>query len=293
MKSLLLSTTALALGVGLAGAAQASVDLAVEIEKDKTVNVTETIEIDKDIDIDADVDSTPDKAAEALAIVNQENFSNEACTNCAEKLDTITNSFLGNSGLVTWNQTSGNMNNQGNVISAAIDVRDITPGGDNGPPPEGGTGFADAQSHAEQVNGGLGMDQGTASGNLIDAVNILFRDALIDGSANNSSGVLFLNQASGNANNQANSLALAVSFSTDGVALAESDLGQFNTNNMVYESDSGMGNTGINKSTVLSGSLNGNQGIVGVNQSAGNTANQANVFSVASVVLGSTGNATP
>jgi hypothetical protein len=146
---------------------------------------------------------------------------------------------------------------------------DVEVGDGNG----GGTdhGFGHAQAHAEQDN----------TYNLVDAVNLLFRDSLIDRSINGNLGIVHVNQATGNNNNQANGLAIGVALVGQGVALAEADLGQVNTCNEVYESDSGGGDFGINKTATIVDSINGNQGVVGVNQTAGNMANQANIVAIA------------
>lgn len=280
MKKTLLAGTAMLGLLGYAGAVQADVIVNATIDKLKTVNVNETINVDKFVNIDAFVDNNALKAAESLALVNQRNENNEACTNCAEKQDIINDSFNTNSGLVTWNQAAGNMNNQANAISASVD--NFVPGdGDEVDPEE--TGFAEAQASAEQINGD--RDDGA---NTVDSVNILFRDARLIASGNGNTGVLFLNQSAGNMNNQVNELSLAVAFADEGVALSEADLGQWTTGNFVGESDGtgpdgGPAGDGINKAATINGSLNGNAGIVGVNQSVGNLANQGNVFSLAGV----------
>jgi len=125
--------------------------------------------------------------------------------------------------------------------------------------------------------------------NTIDTVNILFRIASISGSVNNNTGATFVNQATGNINNQANLVSIAFSEKSGGVALSESDLGQANIADRVEESgsvDSGEGSgpgcpNCVTKTATILSSVNGNTGIVGVNQAAGNFANQANIFSLA------------
>ena len=100
-----------------------------------------------------------------------------------------------------------------------------------------------------------------------------------------------VNQATGNMYNQANSLAMAVGFGDGGAALASSELGQVNTENVVFESgEEGAENPIINKFVEISGSVNGNSGIVGVNQGSGNMGNQANVVSFAVIVAGAESN---
>lgn len=251
-----------------------------KVNKNKDIRILETINIDKVVSVKADVNRKVEKAAESQTLVNQTNWNNEVCTNCDEKRDTIVNSGSNNSGVLKLNQAAGNMNNQGNAISIAVDV--IDSGGNGTPDPNVTDGFTDAQAHVDQKN----------FSNVVDTINILFRDGLIRNSINDNAGVAHVNQAPGNMANQSNAFSLAVSLARGGVALAEADLGQVNRNNRVEESDSrgrdqGQdGFIGINKRADIVGSINGNTGVVGVNQSAGNMANQANVVSFSSTGFG-------
>jgi hypothetical protein len=252
----------------VAAPATADVDAFATIYKDKDITIQEWITITKTVEIDVTVVSEPDSVAEAFALVNQTNNDNEACENCAEKSDTISDSAVGNSGIITVNQAAGNNTNQGDDIAIAIDR--LIPGGGGG---GGGTdSFAHAQAHVEQDN----------NRNDVDAVEILFRDALITSSFNFNSGVVHANQSTGNNNNQANALSMAVGLSGEGVAMAEADLGQTNCGNTNFESQDGATPfDGINKTAVIAGSVSNNSGIVGVNQSSGNNGNQANVVAFA------------
>jgi hypothetical protein len=294
----------LATGVllALAAPASATVNVYATIDKFKDITVTEHIIINKQIQVIARVVSNPTSVAEASAIINQENSNNRACENCAEKLDTIENSITSNSGIVVTNQSAGNNNNQGSSIAIAVDF-----GGGGAPPPTPSTdySFANAQASVEQQNGqpyypviGVPLvdlvpptDQVCCElGNYIDAVNLVFRDALITGSINENTGVVHVNQATGNNNNQANGLAIAVGLRPGGgVAIAEADLGQFNTCNTVLESNdagaSGDLQVGINKDATITGSVNDNTGVIGVNQTVGNMANQANVVALAAATV--------
>ena len=257
--------------------ALATVTVFAEIFKTKDITIFETIFIDKQVFLFADVFVDVEKAAESLAIANQDNFQNVADTVHDEKLDLVVESFNNNDGVVDGNQAGGNMNNQGNAVSVAIDTRVGSPPPDQDPQvdPLTGQGFAESQAHAEQVN----------EANFIDTINLLFRDAAISGSFSGNTGVLGFNQSPGNMNNQVNLVSLAVALTDSGVALSEADLGQFNLFNFVEESDSigAPGGIGINKSASIFDSLNNNTGIAGLNQSAGNMANQANVVSMAFV----------
>lgn len=272
MRTLLAASTAAVAALLLVGMpASATVTVTATVNKAKDVFVDEDIFIDKFVLIRANIVSTPDKAAESLATVNQTNNNNEACSNCAEKEDVIRDSFNDNAGIVTYNQAAGNMNNQGNAVSTAVDF-EVEDGddGDNGPE---GSGFAEAQAAADQDN----------FNNTVDAVNLLFRTARIRDAGNGNTGVLFMNQSPGNMNNQVNELSMAISFEDEGVALSEAELGQLNTANLALESRRTPGSTGVNKDAIINGSLSDNTGVLGVNQSVGNNANQGNVLAIASV----------
>jgi hypothetical protein len=278
MRKLLFGTVA-AFALTGAGSALATVDVLATIDKTKDVVVIEYLTVYKLVTLTVDVDVAAGKFAESLALLNQDNIGNLGCENCAEKRDQIVNSGSSNSGILSINQASGNMNNQGNAIAVSVDVRQP---GEPPPPDEQVTpqddGFAESQAGAEQQN----------VANTVESVDLFFRDAQIIGSLNGNTGVIHVNQSAGNMANQANALSMSVSFAANGVALSESDLGQFNTGNTVFESDAiGDPNAGIgiHKTALISGSINGNQGIVGVNQSAGHMANQANIVSFAAVLL--------
>jgi hypothetical protein len=284
----------------IANAASADVTVLANINKTKDITVTEFITILKTVDLTAFVDITPGKAAEAQGLINQTNYDNTACGNCAEKTDTIDGSITGGTGIANVNQATGNMNNQGNAVSVAWDVTrppPVTP-----PPPDvppgapGASGFANSQAHIDQKNGE--DSEGGSFPNLVDTVNLLFRDATITDSINDNSGIVQVNQNTGNMNNQANQFVLAVSLLGDsqqgGVALSEADLGQVTVANRDQESDSvptddNRSLIGINKNVSIDGSITGNTGVVNVNQGAGNMSNQANNVSAAVVVIGGGG----
>ncbi len=269
MRKWVLVGLAVSLALGLA-TAFADVTVTATITKTKDKRVVETLNKVKTVNLNVLVRPTVDKFSESEAIVNQSNTDNEVCENCAEKRDTILNSGNSNAGVLTINQSAGNMNNQGSAISIAIDE----PQPPNQTP--SGTGFAEAQASVDQRNG-LGPDPEEGDPailpNLVDSINILFREATITSSLNGNTGVVYVNQSPGNMNNQANALSIALSFDA-GVALSEADLGQFNTGNTVLE-------TNVTKTATITASVNGNRGVIGVNQAAGNMANQANVVSIA------------
>lgn len=280
---LLASVAALALGFGFASSsAIADVDVLVTVNKDKDICVNELITITKEIDIIVEVDIDVLKAAEANGLINQANFDNDACENCAEKIDQILDSVNQNEGIASVNQSSGNNNNQGSVLTAAIDSA-TPPGG--GPPgsdpgePAGNLGYADAQAHVDQRNGITeAQNPRVEAGNAVNSYFILFRQSEIIRSVNGNGGLTMVNQATGQMNNQANNVAIAVALAGGGVALSESDLGQETANSISSESDA-------TKVALIDTSVNFNRGVTLVNQSSGNMGNQANELSVGAALV--------
>ncbi len=273
MKKLAILLFAGLLVLGVTMPALAEVEVYGEIDKDKVIDVYQDVDIYKDINIDVTIDLTPSKGAQADSVVNQGNFYEFACENCAEKIATIYNSLNTNTGILNVNQAVGNFNNQGNVVSLAVDVF----GGSQPPPPGSpGDGFANAETAVGQINGG----------NLIGSINILFRSATLDTSILNNKGLVGVNQSAGNINNQLNVITMAVAIQGNS-ALTEADLGQKNVGagflddevplsypQVVYEHDT-------LKNPLITNSINNNTGIVGVNQTVGNMANQANIANLA------------
>jgi hypothetical protein len=299
------TTTAVAAAV-LAGAlavpALADVEVLATIDKTKDITVTEDITIHKTVILFAEVDLQLHAAAEAMAIANITNKNNLvdrasaliSAGNAITKNAEIKNSIgdyatqAGNRGIVGVNQDVGNMVNQANLVAFALT-------GDE-------DAFTDAQAEVDQRNGGA--DPGTTpipTGNTVqwgadpgppNAADPILLTALIDTSISYNLGVVGVNQNAGNMNNQTNAVAVAAGIDfgprnnegpvggttpptlTGAVALAESALGQENSNNLVNEINA-------TKKAEIKSSLNFNKGIVGTNQSTGNNGNQANVVSVA------------
>lgn len=260
MKKALMGCAVLLLVAAFAVPASADVDVYAQVYKEKYVYVQEYVYIDKDLYLYVDVNVTGDKAAEADAIGNQRNEDNEACQNCAEKRSELLGSILGDTGITNANQADGNANNQGNLVSVAVDVGDEN---GNGTDPDPESGFSNAQASVEQIN----------TNNTVEATSILYRESNIVDSINGNAGVTSFNQASGQLNNQMNATAIAACL--DGaVALSEADLGQATFGYQVQES-------GTLKTALIAASVVGNNGVTFVNQSSGNAGNQANVLSLA------------
>lgn len=248
--ALLGGVAALALGVSVA---KADVYVDGDIKKVVDIDIIEKVDKTKIVYLDVLVLADPKAAAEAETVFNQDNSYNHACENCAEKVDLITGSVTNNTGITSVNQSGGNLNNQTTSISFAfVDASKRY----------GFGALADSQVAGEQK----------MYGNTIYTVNIVKRDALITGSVNNNTGITAVNQSVGNINNQANAISIAVSRQV-GVALSDVALGQVNAGNQTTEYR-------VAKSAQINGSVNANQGITAVNQTAGNMANQSNVVSL-------------
>ena len=188
--------------------------------EDKDVVTNELITINTYVDLNQIVDDTnADDFAEASAMGVQQNSDNrdfelgQAGTIGGPVGDGSGNN---NTGLVSINQAAGNMNNQGTLVSAAIDstVPPITPPPPHNPPPTPtpptgtpatGGGFAHAQAEATQTNGAFAT--GEAGPNVVEAVDLISRTSDIDNSFDHDTGLVYANQATGNNNNQLNELA--------------------------------------------------------------------------------------
>jgi len=270
MRKLLLMAGLASLFVMIAIPAIADVTVTATVDKDKDIRVIETLTKTKIVDITVDViDAALDKGAESLALVNQTNENNTACENCAEKQAWIKDSVKNNVGITNVNQAVGNMNNQGNVLSIAVDI------GDDGTPPvsTNGTGFAEAQASVDQ----------RVIDNEINSASIIYRDALIEGSVLSNTGITNVNQSSGQMNNQANAISLGISLD-GGIALSEADLGQFI--GTIDKQSPGSHEDYTAKTSQIVGSIGGNHGVTFVNQTSGNLGNQSNTLSLAASVVG-------
>jgi hypothetical protein len=265
--------------LGMTVPAMAEVWVTGTVDKTKTITVDETVTITKDVDIDVAIDNILDKVAEADAVINQDNLFNWACENCAEKIVTMNGSMMNNVGVINANQAVGNMNNQGNVVSVAVDVYppQVPPEDPEVPDlPESAGGLAHAQTSATQK----------MQGNEIYTHDVLYRNAVISGSIIGNKGIVGVNQSAGNINNQLNAVTLAVSLGGT-MAMAEADLGQYNSNVPVEGTNpdnASVYELNTNKDGLISGSINNNCGVVGVNQTVGNMANQANIANVAASI---------
>ena len=322
MTSRLALAAALAAGLagGLVAPAFADVDVDVNIRKTKDignfvvgeleVTFTETISITKNVTINTAVEVDILGAAEAQALANVVNRDNTLVYNDGEgganpavdSLASIDGGSLNfNTGVTGVNQDSGNFANQGNLVAVAIaDTLDV---------------FANSQAEADQLNNGNSFREGpdfvnefsTNGADDLEATDVVgalsgsvVYVASINGAlvGNEGIGVVGVNQNAGNFNNQLNAVAIAAGL-TDEVdaadddagtiaAVSEAALGQVNGNDprtRIDEDGNSVHESGTLKTASISGSLNLNSGaVIGVNQAAGNNANQANLVSVSTFV---------
>jgi hypothetical protein len=282
------------LGTAWSRTAVADVFVTAEINKDKDVTEEVHIQIRKDITVIVNYnDLTLIGDAEAHTLINQDNHNNTVdgaalvntdnpdatpntdgfagSLNFDLELDAeIVGSISGNSGVVGVNQDVGNMVNQANAVSLAETVSTSS--------------VTHSESHGEQNNHDnlstqyerLTFDNGDlVSENDLPIADVSTLDpdktALIDTSINTNAGIVGVNQNAGNNNNQANGVALAVGFGSH-VAMAEADLGQFNARNEMVAFET------LHTDDII-GSINGNSGVVTVNQTTGNNNNQGSMIS--------------
>src|SRR3990172_1387911 len=253
---------AAAMAAGLAAPALADVTVTVDVSKTKDVSVVETITINKDITVTIGVTVDLDRAAEAMALVNQV-ITNNLVDRNVDVFQSVDDQQLlraavifqsiggvpgdGNAGVTGFNQDIGAMTNQGNIWSVALteDDDNLLLPGSNQPPDV----FADAQAEVDQRIGG--DDEGNRVDLQFDSdlggEGFLFA-ANIEVSINENIGLTGVNQNAGNMNDQANAVAVGAglflgvgnepnNFDGAAVALAESALGQETAFNTVLEGD--------------------------------------------------------
>jgi hypothetical protein len=287
MKKEILGLAAALLAGAIASPALADVTVTATITKHKDISVSETVTITKVAVIEAAVSLTnAPNAAEALSLANVNNDHNVVDRNSpgvgvdatihrtSSITGATTDSVSNNHGGVGVNQDSGDNSNLGNLVSFGETQ--------NGQAFTNGEASVDQKDTNNRVQWGPeGVNVPTnGSHNLLD----ITLNANISDAVNTNTGIVGLNQNAGNNNNQTNAVAAAVGLAVantngvlGGIALAESDLGQVNSGNTVSEFHA-------TKTALIENSVDGNIGVVGVNQSVGNNSNQANVVSIAATL---------
>jgi len=277
MRQKLLASAAIVLGAALAAPAAADITLDGTVTYDKDVTIVETLDKIKIVVISVQVLRNVGTAAESNAVVNQRiGGCGDGTGPCAgfgpNSHVYVTGTFAArtgvdyfaltaasvnaNVGVTQFNQDVGVGANQNNLLSAAA---------------AGTALFIEANNSSAQY---LFNNTVTINGLRPNGTVGLVHAAAITTSVNGNIGVTQVNQNAGVFNNQLNSMSLAFSFNDTAVALANSDLGQWNAGGAVTE-------TNTSRLAVISTSVNGNIGVVMGNQSAGHMGNQANIVSLA------------
>lgn len=252
-----------------------SFELSGSATKSKTTAIAESIQRSKDIRIDVATMAVAARVAEALSLLSQVNDGVAVATQ-ATRTDTLSVSGNGGSGMTVINQASGNMNNQDSSFSLAAV---------NQP---GEAVFAEAQAAVAQRNGAIEEQDGetgervfaalTSFVTLALAENAVSRSASATDSINANTGMNHVNQSAGSVNNQGNALSLSMGLGSGGVLLSDASLGQAN-----FAAQISM--FAVQRSAAITRSVQANDGVVGLNQSAGSMSNQANVLANGVAIL--------
>lgn len=193
-------------------------------------------------------DARPGATADAQAELYEGLEGNEVVEADGQSLARITEGFAAATGIVSINQSPGNNNNQGNLVSFAYAEAD------------GGTALL-AGGSAEVLN----------RDNMLDATAMARTNLIDSGAFADFAGALQVNQSAGNLNNQNNILSIA-SGNHGIVAISEAALGQQVARNSIRE-------MAVLKHDIISAAaFSGVSGVVSINQSSGCGNNQTNMI---------------
>ncbi len=148
-----------------------------------------------------------------------------------------------------------------------------------------GVGEAVALANQENLNNSIAHGPGALDGSGEDALITISID--LTDSANDNQGVLGINQDIGNMVNQANLVSAAIVGGANTFADAQAEAEQINAGNTATKTGSftddelDSGNFIADKAPIITGSILGHVGAVGVNQNAGNMNNQLNALALA------------
>jgi len=231
-----------------------------------TLNTTITkdvlTECTKDITYIYTTNITINSEAEAIATKCDINAFNCAIVIGSNLEDYLYNSFNGFNGIGQVNQASGCMDNQGNLVGAAV----IT----------GNNVKLSAGAQAKLGNFQNQFFDGQDSKDIVTIPSKTYEDCfndILNQSFNNFNGLGQANQSAGYMNNQNNVISLAADPGSGIVACADSKLSMCNTCNQAFVCGASVTNN-------LSNSFSNYHGVGQVNQSAGSMNNQANVVAV-------------
>lgn len=221
-----------------------------------TTTVKETVKdetnITNDVSIEVNQNANLEHAAEASIMGAAGNTGNVVSEDrmVMSEASIDSDSFSGVIGIISVNQAPGTMNNQGNSVSVPL-VKDA----------------AGTLLHSvSAINQSSSLNEVNANGS--------FRSNIItDNAFNSASGIIGVNQAAGNLNNQNNIVSVSIG-GTPTVSLSAADLRAVSGNNKTFE-------TRVIKKDLITGSaFTGVSGIISINQSSGNMNNQVNVVTI-------------
>lgn len=257
-------------------------------EKKKDITISEDTTRIKTILVDIAAVLEPDSVAEARAIglatlsENNVQLGSRETGGAPHHEGLINESISDLAGNMTMHQAVGRLINQGSFRAVATLPTGVT--GSEGP----GT-MVDSQSVVEQTiesniitsiftpaNGVGGDNGGVGDGDTALLLSVLPQSAVISDSINDVSGIVGVNQAVGSVINQTEATTLSIGQGSI-VALADSDLDQLTSSNELVEVG------GVHTASVQN-SMNGNTGIVYVQNANGTAINQASVFSAAAAM---------
>jgi hypothetical protein len=265
------SALAIVMAAGLSSPAFADVQVTGTVDVNKNIVINVDTNKDKNVNVNVVYDEELDGSAQSDAIVNATVDSvtvgpiNDSVTDEDVNKKALTNDSVNrNQGIVQFNQDAGQVTNQGNVVSVAAVFTGET---------EAAT-AVHSEAYADQrvSRSSARHSEGAENVTQLDQIDLV---ASTINSYNNNIGIAQGNQNVGTGNNQHNVLSAAVGDNAM-VALSDAGLGQEVAGNSIRD---------INtlKDATVSNSLNGNSGIVSVNQSTGAFNNQATVISIAAL----------
>jgi hypothetical protein len=200
---------------------------------------------------------SPGGMAVADGAISQGIVNSQVVERANDQSATIVDSGIGNAGMVNINQETGALNNQANLVGVAV--------------VEGG-----APAQLSMIYGAM-----TLTGNAVTTGGA--REARIAGSFGTTAGIVTVNQAAGNMNQQLNALAILMSMSAgpDIVVVSDAALGLVGTqaDNALVESAPGP------KLAEVTQSFAGFQGLAMVNQAAGEMNRMGAMFTVSVSVM--------
>lgn len=256
MKKLFTVLLAGLLVMGMTSFAMADVDVRTDVEKCWDADVDVEVNINKNILLVVKQIEQVDTSAEADVTKNDliEDVDLDLSATAAQA-QLLNNAFTDAVGIISVNQAPGYANNQGNGIAIAY-ASVIDPALDA---------FLNASAHVEKdIDGEIEIE----TEDVVVMDNTITNNALM-----NAVGVISVNQAAGNANNQDNAVAMAIG--TDPVAsLAEADLG-LDIDDVDIDID-----TCATIDVVSESGFQFATGVISLNQASGSANNQANCLAI-------------